>query len=86
MCDICVRFLSANCTLFALVLGPEFVYEALRTDPVACPQAKGRTLRFLAVIIYSSSIVLLLLWISSRWTLIYGLVDYFYNFNCTLCS
>uniref|UniRef100_A0A7S3GQM9 Glucose-6-phosphate isomerase n=1 Tax=Spumella elongata TaxID=89044 RepID=A0A7S3GQM9_9STRA len=29
-------------------LGPEFVYEALRTDPEAAPQAAGRTLRFLA--------------------------------------
>jgi glucose-6-phosphate isomerase len=29
-------------------LGPEFVFEALRTDPVASAMAKGRTLRFLA--------------------------------------
>lgn len=29
-------------------LGPEFVFEALRTDPVASGLAKGRTLRFLA--------------------------------------
>lgn len=31
-----------------LDLGPEFVFEALRTDPVAAAMAKGRTLRFLA--------------------------------------
>lgn len=31
-----------------LDLGPEFVFEALRTDPVASGLAKGRTLRFLA--------------------------------------
>ena len=30
------------------VLGPEFVFEALRTDPTASAAAKGRTLRFLA--------------------------------------
>lgn len=29
-------------------MGPEFVFEALRTDPVASVAAKGRTLRFLA--------------------------------------
>lgn len=29
-------------------LGPEFVFEALRTDPTAAPAAKGRTLKFLA--------------------------------------
>jgi len=29
-------------------LGPEFVFEALRTDSVAAPAAHGRTLRFLA--------------------------------------
>jgi glucose-6-phosphate isomerase len=29
-------------------LGPEFVFEALRTDPVATKAAKGRRLRFLA--------------------------------------
>src|ERR1043165_7464075 len=29
-------------------LGPEFVYEALRTDPVAAKAATGRRLRFLA--------------------------------------
>lgn len=29
-------------------LGPEFVYEALRFDPVAKKAAEGRTLRFLA--------------------------------------
>ncbi len=29
-------------------LGPEFVYEALRTDEVASTQASGRTLRFVA--------------------------------------
>ena len=29
-------------------LGPEFVYEALKTDPVAAKAAKGRRLRFLA--------------------------------------
>ena len=29
-------------------LGPEFVFEALRTDPVASVEARGRTLRFLA--------------------------------------
>mmetsp|Transcript_27977 Transcript_27977/g.47027 ORF Transcript_27977/g.47027 Transcript_27977/m.47027 type:complete len:565 (-) Transcript_27977:417-2111(-) len=29
-------------------LGPEFVFEALRTDPVASARAAGRTLRFLA--------------------------------------
>ncbi len=29
-------------------LGPEFVYEALRTDPEAMSAAQGRTLRFLA--------------------------------------
>jgi glucose-6-phosphate isomerase len=29
-------------------LGPEFVYEALRTDPVALSAAEGRQLRFLA--------------------------------------
>ncbi len=29
-------------------LGPEFVYEALRTDPTATKAAKGRRLRFLA--------------------------------------
>jgi glucose-6-phosphate isomerase len=29
-------------------LGPEFVYEALRTDPAAAKAAKGRRLRFLA--------------------------------------
>ncbi|KAJ1415987.1 glucose-6-phosphate isomerase [Ochromonadaceae sp. CCMP2298] len=29
-------------------LGPEFVFEALRTDPVAASRAAGRTLRFLA--------------------------------------
>ena len=29
-------------------LGVEFVHEALRTDPVAAEQAKGRSLRFLA--------------------------------------
>ena len=30
------------------VLGPEFVFEALRTDPVGAVAAEGRTLRFLA--------------------------------------
>ena len=29
-------------------MGPEFVYEALRTDATASVNAKGRTLRFLA--------------------------------------
>ena len=29
-------------------LGPEFVFEALRTDPAASKQSLGRTLRFLA--------------------------------------
>lgn len=29
-------------------LGPEFVYEALRTDPVGKTTSEGRTLRFLA--------------------------------------
>ena len=29
-------------------MGPEFVYEALRVDPVAQPLAAGRRLRFLA--------------------------------------
>ncbi len=29
-------------------LGPEFVFEALKTDPAAAVEAKGRTLRFLA--------------------------------------
>lgn len=29
-------------------LGPEFVYEALRTDATASVEAKGRTFRFLA--------------------------------------
>ena len=29
-------------------LGPEFVFEALRCDPTASAEAKGRTLRFLA--------------------------------------
>ena len=29
-------------------LGPEFVFEALKTDPTAAALAKGRTLRFLA--------------------------------------
>jgi glucose-6-phosphate isomerase len=29
-------------------LGPEFVFETLRTDPTASALAKGRTLRFLA--------------------------------------
>jgi len=32
----------------SLVLGPEFVFEALRTDPVASAAAAGRSLRFLA--------------------------------------
>ena len=31
-----------------LVLGPEFVFEALRTDPSGAEAAAGRTLRFLA--------------------------------------
>lgn len=30
------------------VLGPEFVFEALRTDPSGAVAAAGRTLRFLA--------------------------------------
>lgn len=30
------------------VLGPEFVFEALRTDPTGSAAAEGRTLRFLA--------------------------------------
>ena len=29
-------------------LGPEFVYEALRTDPVGSAAAQGMTMRFLA--------------------------------------
>jgi len=33
---------------FSLDLGPEFVYEALRTDATASAAAQGRTLRFLA--------------------------------------
>ena len=38
--------------ILQIVLGPEFVYEALRTDPEAAPQAAGRTLRFLAVRVF----------------------------------
>ena len=30
------------------VLGPEFVFEALRTDPIGSEAADGRTLKFLA--------------------------------------
>ena len=30
------------------VLGPEFVFEALRTDPIGSEAAAGRSLRFLA--------------------------------------
>ena len=33
---------------FITVLGPEFVFEALRTDPSGAEAAAGRSLRFLA--------------------------------------
>lgn len=37
-----------KCLSYETVLGPEFVFEALRTDPVGAVAAEGRTLRFLA--------------------------------------
>ncbi len=43
-----VSFLPYSRTAVHTVLGPEFVYEALRTDPVAAAAANGRQLRFLA--------------------------------------
>jgi glucose-6-phosphate isomerase len=47
-----VRFLvdnAENCNdIWSVDLGPEFVYEALRTDTAASAAASGRTLRFLA--------------------------------------
>ena len=40
--------LSSYPTNLIAVLGPEFVFEALRTDPSGAEAAAGRTLRFLA--------------------------------------
>ena len=40
--------LSCFPVFFFLVLGPEFVFEALRTDPEGSAAAAGRSLRFLA--------------------------------------
>ena len=48
MSPVLTLYITCTYTSYVTVLGPEFVFEALRTDPEGSAAAAGRSLRFLA--------------------------------------